>query len=516
MFKNFLVIIFLITSSLYGTIISVPDDFSTIQEAINSSVEGDSVIVANGTYYESIDFLGKEITVASQYIYSHDPIDIENTIIDANQEEYHVVKFVNEETRNSRLIGFSITGGNANGGEGFDRGGGILCDDQNVAPPHTNPYIEACYIYNNSATAGGGIAIQAFAGNVLIKDCKIFENAAQGGGGIYLGSIHEGATIENCKIYANSAETGGGIFHLFKQSIFDNCTIYSNTASVTGSALAAKNSIILNKTLFYNNNVDNVSMISIENIGTNPLPFQIFNCTIVNNEPSTNTTISVSGNIEVIILNSILDNNNLFEIVANQDGGASHIEIANCDIIGGFEKLSFGADCTYNWDESNINIDPLFIDSNINNYSLDPTSPCIDSGITQYEYEGNLITLVDEGTYFGVSPDIGFYEYDNTGISNDLDAIEIQSDLSTYPNPFNPSTTIAFSLSESGMIDISIYNVKGQKVKQLINNHLLAGKHCIEWNGENTAGDKVSSGVYFYFLNVDGKTKAVNKCLMLK
>ena len=81
MFKNFLVIIFLITSSLYGTIISVPDDFSTIQEAINSSVEGDSVIVANGTYYESIDFLGKEITVASQYIYSHDPIDIENTII---------------------------------------------------------------------------------------------------------------------------------------------------------------------------------------------------------------------------------------------------------------------------------------------------------------------------------------------------------------------------------------------------------------------------------------------------
>ena len=88
--------------------------------------------------------------------------------------------------------------------------------------------------------------------------------------------------------------------------------------------------------------------------------------------------------------------------------------------------------------------------------------------------------------------------------------------LSNYPNPFNPTTTISFSIPEDSKVELSIYNIKGQKIKSLLNNQITAGEHSIIWNGEDASGEKVSSGVYLYKLNVNGKIEAVKKCLLLK
>ncbi|PID28850.1 MAG: hypothetical protein CSB55_03115 [Candidatus Cloacimonadota bacterium] len=85
-----------------------------------------------------------------------------------------------------------------------------------------------------------------------------------------------------------------------------------------------------------------------------------------------------------------------------------------------------------------------------------------------------------------------------------------------YPNPFNPSTTINFSIPENSEVNLSIYNVKGQKVRTSINKKLEKGYHKVLWNGKNEAGNFVGSGVYLYRLKVNGKTEAVKKCLMLK
>lgn len=85
-----------------------------------------------------------------------------------------------------------------------------------------------------------------------------------------------------------------------------------------------------------------------------------------------------------------------------------------------------------------------------------------------------------------------------------------------FPNPFNPTTTISFIIPNDGNINLSIYNTKGQKIINLINNELDAGKYSIIWNGDNELGESVSSGVYLYQINVDGKIEAVNKCLLLK
>ena len=87
--------------------------------------------------------------------------------------------------------------------------------------------------------------------------------------------------------------------------------------------------------------------------------------------------------------------------------------------------------------------------------------------------------------------------------------------LKNYPNPFNPTTTISFEIAEKGKTEIEIFNVKGQKVKTLLNENLEAGNHSIVWNGKNDEEQHVSSGMYFYKISVNGNQKT-NKMLMLK
>ena len=88
--------------------------------------------------------------------------------------------------------------------------------------------------------------------------------------------------------------------------------------------------------------------------------------------------------------------------------------------------------------------------------------------------------------------------------------------LNNYPNPFNPTTTINFSLQSNTEVELTVYNIKGQKIKTLIKNEFIKGTHSIIWNGDDESGKNVSSGVYFYKLNVNGKTEAMKKCLLLK
>ena len=90
------------------------------------------------------------------------------------------------------------------------------------------------------------------------------------------------------------------------------------------------------------------------------------------------------------------------------------------------------------------------------------------------------------------------------------------NNLTNYPNPFNPETTISFSIPEASKIELSIYNIKGQKVKIIVDDEFEKGTHNIIWNGEDSNDKQVGSGVYFYKLKVNGKDKSVRKCLLLK
>lgn len=84
-----------------------------------------------------------------------------------------------------------------------------------------------------------------------------------------------------------------------------------------------------------------------------------------------------------------------------------------------------------------------------------------------------------------------------------------------YPNPFNPNTAISFELPTSGWVKLEIFNILGQKVKTLANEHRNAGPQTIVWDGSNDQGDGVASGVYFTKLTAGDKI-ATKKMTLLK
>jgi hypothetical protein len=87
--------------------------------------------------------------------------------------------------------------------------------------------------------------------------------------------------------------------------------------------------------------------------------------------------------------------------------------------------------------------------------------------------------------------------------------------ITNYPNPFNPTTTITYTVPKDGEVKLHIYNLKGQLVKTLVSESKKSGSYKITWNGEDQAGNKVSSGLYFTRFESNGKT-LTNKMLILK
>jgi hypothetical protein len=89
-----------------------------------------------------------------------------------------------------------------------------------------------------------------------------------------------------------------------------------------------------------------------------------------------------------------------------------------------------------------------------------------------------------------------------------------------YPNPFNPSTQIKFSLPVNANVKITVYNLLGQIVRELVNNNMNTGSHSVQWNSDDSSGKKVSSGIYFYEINangIDGKQfNQVRKMMLIK
>jgi hypothetical protein len=84
-----------------------------------------------------------------------------------------------------------------------------------------------------------------------------------------------------------------------------------------------------------------------------------------------------------------------------------------------------------------------------------------------------------------------------------------------YPNPFNPETSISFSLAEAGPVTLEIFNSRGQHVKTLINSRMTEGEHTVIWNGRDEANRETGSGVYFYRIK-QGKYTANGKMILMK
>ena len=135
----------------------VPDEYASIQDAIDASDANDTILVSPGIYNENISFDGRPIVISSRYLIDNDSLLIGLTIIDGQQDQ-SVVTFSNFETSNSILMGFTLQNGIGNNedpdnnGSFYTYGGGIYCEN-------SSPLIMDCIIQNNTANecGGGGI-----------------------------------------------------------------------------------------------------------------------------------------------------------------------------------------------------------------------------------------------------------------------------------------------------------------------------------------------------------------------
>ncbi len=200
---------------------------TTIQSAIYAAVDGDTVIVAPGTYNENIYLAGKNITVSST-----NPLDwavVSQTIINS-QSSWAPVAFAGTEDAECLLSGFTITGGFSSIPGGGIWGGG------------TNATIDHCIISDNISTSNGG---GLFNCDGTVSYCIIRENSAIDGAAI---AACDG-TIINCLIYENSGQLWGGLHNCDGNII--NCTIVNNTGSL-GGGIQLSDGTITNCIIRYN------------------------------------------------------------------------------------------------------------------------------------------------------------------------------------------------------------------------------------------------------------------------
>ncbi len=103
----------------------------------------------------------------------------------------------------------------------------------------------------------------------------------------------------------------------------------------------------------------------------------------------------------------------------------------------------------------------------------------------------------------------------STSSDRDVRRVFLNELAQNYPNPFNPATTIAFSIEKAAHVDLSIYDVRGARVRTLVDQHRNAGAYHVDWDGHTDRGQQVASGVYFYKL-VAGSFTDTKKMTILK
>jgi len=229
--------------------------------------------------------------------------------------------------------------------------------------------------------------------------------------------------------------------------------------------------------------------------------FQIINNVLTNNGLD---AILLNDSCTAIIKNNIIINNSGFGI--NGVESASAIIDYN-DVWGNTEMYTE----FFTAGEHNISENPMFVNASSVNFHLQPGSPCIDSGDPDPMFNDLDGSRNNMGAFGGpYSPE------QISGINNNDYILPDRARLfQNFPNPFNALTKICFDLPNPKWVNVTIYNIHGQKVRTLLDENKKAGSHTITWDGKDNHNNIVGNGIYIYrFLS--GNTIYTKKALLLK
>lgn len=464
----------LMSSTATAEVRSVPDPYPTIQAGIEAAVDGDTVLVAPGTYLENIDFLGKRIHVASHFILGGNGAFIAGTTIDgssaADPDTTSCVLFVSGEDNSAVLEGFTLTGG---GGTNWidpawpayiwRAGGGIFCF--NTSPTIKHNIITGNAVINDGSVNGAqGGGITCFHGNPLIQNNIVSQNYADYGGGIVID--YSGGRVLNNLVVRNTCGTdyGGGAFWILgnysgTEVLIENNTIVRNHSAARAGALYLWSTVVtVRNNIIWENTQANLGPVAL---------------------PGGSTAFMTYTNIE-----------------------------------GGYTG------------EGNIDLPPVFADTL--SYALDLASPCIDAGDPNASYNDpedpeNLGSALwpargslrnDMGAYGGPgSCGLSFYP---AAADDDLRGAGMPSGALEWisPNPLRDSTTLRFYIAERAPVSLRIFDPTGRLVRTLLDWEYPAGSHDVTWDGRNDHGVRVPGGVYLCRLIVNQAVATQRVALM--
>jgi len=341
-------------------IIHVPGDQPTIQAGIDAASNGDTVLVAENTYYENIDFSGKLITVASEFAMDGDTNHINNTIIDGSQStnpnEGSAVYFRNGEDSTAVLCGFTVTGGTGTSvpADNIWTGGGIFILNANPKIIH-NHIINNYVVSSGNICSGGGISVGDATGNngyTVIRYNRISYNMIASesefveGGGI---SIYSHAILENNVVSHNEIS-----------SVYNHAV----AAGIRCVGVLSPRHIQVNHNIISNNSVYSGATDIYGGVGG----MQAFNCwgiiscnTIKHNEVYGDIGSLAGGlHFKDCNTNMILENNMITENAANlnEPGGigggvvlyASNIRLINNVLARNYAENGSGIQIHFNYD----------------------------------------------------------------------------------------------------------------------------------------------------------------------
>ena len=490
----------------------------------------------------------------------------ETSILDAESDfENQRRVLVIEQCENVKLAKLTITGGNAQDAKCYG-GGGIF-----IAPPNpsysgaqmipSTPVLEDIIVTGNHAYAGGGISVWESEGPIL-SDVIISNNDATWLGGGIMIALSD-VTIENSKIFNNYATegvvlnfnqwpgSGGGIYIDIGNLVLTKTSVYNNHSSRgSGLSIWRQSDLIINQSVFYGNTTGSGG--SINSFGLNGM-VNISNSIFWLNTPNDVALSNQHANINFTNLDWEGESN-IYEdpLFLDAESGDFILQIGSPCIdagtadpnndgeneindffgfapdLGVFEFSYRVEGIGYSLDGQNITLSWDSID-NSQYYLLEQSldSNFVDDVDSFYVYDNNYIASGLEFNveyFYRVSAFVEYFTDHSETIAIILDFVGIHNNEAApnnfalnqnHPNPFNPITTLKYDLPKDSFVSITVYDMLGNVVNNLVNANQSSGYKSIQWDATNNTGKPVSAGIYFYTIEA-GDFVDTKKMILLK